>query len=243
MDQPKKYSRKEAKKLMKEYGLKWTWDKLLEEGDIQCFCGEWFSNPTHGFVITYGLFENINLTKFVRDPRFPIGRPLYRAPDGWDSPTRWWLKTFFNKEEYEDYIKDKVTFCGPHKTFDEIWENTSYPKSDEEGVNFRNQPVGHTWRSIFADQDGLYGKYKDIIGDDDLKDPKEFKNYEKVISLGFYTTPNPNLMECPICEIVHSIGYWRTCIPFRYKIREKLRYRNRWLYNLLFSVKLKNKYF
>ena len=27
--EPKKYSRKEAKKLMKEYKLKWTWDSTL----------------------------------------------------------------------------------------------------------------------------------------------------------------------------------------------------------------------
>ena len=36
---PKKISRKEAKKLMNEYNLKWIWDSTLGEADIQCFCG------------------------------------------------------------------------------------------------------------------------------------------------------------------------------------------------------------
>ena len=37
--EPKQYSKQEAKRLMKQYGLKWTWDSTLGEGDIQCFCG------------------------------------------------------------------------------------------------------------------------------------------------------------------------------------------------------------
>ena len=83
--------------------------------------------------------------------------------------------------------------------------------------------VGHTYRSILALEPVLYGHTKEIVGEDEFhKDIlKKHDLYEKVISLGFYSTPNPNLMKCPICEIVHSIGYWRTCIPLRYKIKER----------------------
>ena len=32
--EPKQYSKQEAKKLMKQYGLKWTWDSTLGEGAL-----------------------------------------------------------------------------------------------------------------------------------------------------------------------------------------------------------------
>ena len=219
--EPKKYSRKEAKKLMKQYRLKWTWDSTLGEGDIQCFCGEWFSNPVHGFVISYPLYDNIDIKTFVNDPKFPIGRPLFRVPD--KHPTKWWWRTYFNKEEYEEYIKDKVTTSGSHSTFDEIWEKYWYPKTESDLKEFKNNKIGHVYRSITPNEESLYGHYKGLLPEEEFKanEKENIQNYEKVISLGFYSTPNPNLMRCPICDIVHSIGYWRTCIPLRYKIKER----------------------
>ena len=227
---PKQYSKQEAKRLMKQYGLKWTWNKVLKEGDIKCFCGKYFTEPDrHGFVITYALYENIDITKFVSDPKFPNGRPIYRVPNEW--PTKWWIRTYFNKEEYEDYIKDKVSVTGRHPTFEEIWENNNYPKTNEEAKEMIGKYVGHTYRSILALEPVLYGYTKEIVGENEFhKDIlKKHDLYEKVISLGLYDTPNPNLLECPICDIVNSICYYNTNIPLWYKIKE--RYFRRRLYH------------
>ena len=237
--EPKKYSRKEAKKLMNEYNLKWTWDSTLGEADIQCFCGEWFSNPTHGFVISYPLYGNIDITKSVKNPNFPNGRPLYKVPDVY--PTNWWWRTYFNKEEYVEYIRDKVSATGSHTSFDEIWEKYKYPVVESDIEKFKNKPVGHVYRSKLPNKEALYKKYKDLLTDEEFKinEKENISNYEKVISLGLYTTPNPNLIQCPICEIVNSIGYWRTCIPLRYKIKENIRFKHYKLYKFLFRNKNK----
>ena len=236
--EPKKYTRKEAKKLMKDYKLKWFWNKSLEEGDIQCFCGVLFSNPIHGYVISYPLYENIDPGHFVNDPKFPVGRPLFRVPD--QHPTKWWWRTYFNKEEYEEFIKDKVTVSGErHLTFDELWEKYTYPKTNLDIIEMKNGKIGHVYRSITPNEDALYGHYKGLITDEEFKKFDDIKaaEYEKVISLGMYTTPNPDLMQCPICEIVNSLGYWRTCIPLRYRIREILKFKCKLGYKFLFPNK------
>lgn len=131
---PEKLTKKEAKAFLKKWGLKWHWDKFFGDGDIECFCGNVFSNASKGRVLTKG---NIDIIK-EKDAPLKVGF--------WNGSL---IIRHGGQEEW--YLQD---------------ENDCY------------------------------------------------------------TIPNPKYTDCPVCDVVYQIGYWRTCEPLWMRILEDLGYPN-----------------
>ena len=197
MSEPKRMTKKEAKHFMKRYKLIWEWDSMLNEGDVQCFCGEWWSNPIHGMVRLKDNNVAINGSLFDLVERCePFTELIEKVKD--DGETRWFVKTFYNKDQYNNYAKERGFMC--KESFDEFWKRYKF----KEDYNYDNYPIGHGYRDIFTGE--IFGK--------------PGKNREQVIAFGFYQTPNPKLVKCPICDELHRIGYYRTLLPVRMKFIE-----------------------
>ena len=233
MSAPEQLSKKEAKIIMKKYGLRWRWDKTIHQPDIQCACTEWFSNPSYGYVKELELTDSDEKTGFktfatktlgttdeddlvainsdlIRKPKYTAGLAklgyIFTDVDHCYAVTdsnRWILKTYFSKEEFDEFVKDNPQYT--NLSFDEYWKQNKFTLET-------NSPCGHAYRSIESKE------IMQIVNDPDPSIA------EKVISFGFWQTPNPELVRCPICEKVYSIGFWRTAIPLKYKLREEWKF-------------------
>lgn len=230
MSEPIKITDEEAKEIIKKYGLKWRWDKDIKQADIKCPCGEWFSNPSRGMVRELRLVdENNRFISFARDdnndlvvvnkyelshsPKYVAdlvkmgyivfkGRCYEIVPD--EGETKWVFKTFFNKQEFEEFVKINPQYTS--EGFDRFWRNNKF-------TNEKNSPVGRAYRVISSGE--IYS------ADEPTPDSCKCKIADKVISFGFWQTSNPKLTRCPLCEEVHRIGYYRAALPWRFKRKEK----------------------
>lgn len=225
MSAPAKLSEKEAKLIMKKYGLHWSWDSTIDQADIKCACGEWFSNPSYGMVKKLTLVDKneysesfmeyktndlvvVRTNKIKTSARYVanlvklgyivVGDECYeRVPQD-----EWFFKTYFNKKEFEEFVKKNPQYT--KLSFDNFWRSNKFNTE-------KNMPVGHAYRVLSTNE---------VYGEGECPENCKYKIADKVVSFGFYQTPNYDLVKCPICAEVHKIGYWRTGIPSKLKRKE-----------------------
>ncbi len=223
-----KLSNRIAKELIKKYNLNWSWDNSTERADIQCACGAWFNTALHGKVkkleivdqnksyisfadednndlVVVDIYEARHSIKYIKDLT-KLGYILFGGNCYKIIPEdEWVLKTFFNKDEYEAFIKENPKYG--KDTFDHYWKKYKF----NDGKN--DLPVGHAFRVIGTGD--IYSAEGSV--------PEKFKRklVDKVVSFGFRDTNNMKLVNCPLCDEVNKIGTWKSCIPLRYKLKEK----------------------
>ena len=155
-------------------------DTFIDNFDLQCACGEWMSNPCDGRVKYLGSLKNYKPS----DDTFIYNNKVYQKLD-WK---KWHIKTFYNASEFD---KDKVNWAGREdKDFDKVWEEF-YKETTADTIIKPNLPTAG-WRG--PDNKVVYFKRTPVIG-----------SYERVLSYGYMTTPSPDTVDCPCCDILHRV--------------------------------------
>lgn len=167
---------------------KFYWDSWMHEYDCYCnFCKSfalsdprrtwksWVGNPDIGYVYPMSNFDDTGY-KYKGKNYIPCPAELYDR------------LVFFNKEEYEEEIKDKA---GEYKSFDELWNvELTYNEIASNG-----NVIGGAWRhlsnEVILAKEHVYGL--------------EEKDYEKVVTLGWHRTNIKTAVRCLVCDDLYEI--------------------------------------
>ena len=215
---------------------KFYWDSWMHEYDCYCnFCKaisateprrswkSWVSNPDIGYVWPDEIHCKSDYV-YKGKAYVPCPAELYDR------------LCFFNKEQYEEEIKDKA---GRFKTFDELWNEELTAKEIKSNGNV----YGGAWRNLLS---------KNIIAKDDIDDADD-PNLEKVVTLGWHRTEIEHAVRCPVCDDLYEI----ICrsdynpVPFFKRLKEKIVWKaerskldtmlSNFLYNLKETLKCKKR--